>query len=368
MAAIARNEASSCANPRIVFTHQVDGLLANVNTLSFSIRDLTVDPVVEVIADTPIVLTACTDGGSRVSTGRYVAPFTATAYSLGTHEVVWRYVAAAGGPTRVMRRRFEVVDETIWGEGAAYLGYVDTARAQQLGLAIPTGGTVSDLHYAIDYASRMVETLTGRFFEPRYERLLLTSHGERSLILGHAIIGIEEIGVTGLAATDTQIRTVVDLDLIEVFNRHLRGTLNPDDRDAPRVTYGLQYDPTVLAQVTLRFDRGVLNVDVLGMFGYTDPDGTPVGQTPQLLGRVVLALARRHVLEDPLSEDVGSAAGRVRSVRTRDQATTFMTPRDMGMSASLGSGDPELDTILAQYVRPPHAAVIGPVGRFGAQP
>lgn len=357
MPAVAQNEANSCNNPLITFAHQAAGRMADLSALSFVVRDLTVTPAVTVVASTPVNVAAC-PAGNRLSLGRYVAPFTATAWSLGTHEIIWTYTPAAGGPSFPMRRRFEVVDPTEWATGRSYLAYLDSLRAQQLGIVAPTGGTITDIQRALEEASRVVEQYTGRFFEPRYETLVLSSKGERSLSIGAPIVGIEEIGVRGLNSLDTEIRAIVDLDLIAIHNRHLRGVLSPDDRDAPRLAYELEIDPLATLTVDqLRFARGVHNIDVLGVFGYTDPDGTPVGKTPSLIQRAVAIIANRRLV-DPLGDDPSADAGRIRSYRTRDQSISFFGASDTG-TPSGATGDAQVDAILGQFRRPPQFGATG---------
>ena len=361
MQAVARGEVSSCANPLITFAYQANGLLANVASLRFSVDDLTVTPSVVRQGNTIVDVGAGCPAGDRLAIGQYVADINAAGWALGTHEIIWRYIVTVGGPELVVRRRFEVVDEAVWGGGRQYLSYADSARARQLGMAIPAGGSITDIQRELELASRMVEDLTGRFFAPRREVMRFDSKGERSLKLFHPIIGLQEIGVTGISSTDTEIRTTVNLNLVEVYNRHLRGQIDPDDRDDPKITYALEFDPaSVIASIEgLRFARGVMNIDVTGIFGYTDPDGTPSGQTPQAIQRVVVLLAQSS-LTDPLGQNPASSAGVIKSYRTRDQAISFMTPKDTGTPTG-ATGDPRVDAVLARYHRPPHFAATGPV-------
>ena len=357
MPAIAVNEANSCVNPLVAFAYQVNGRLTDITTLSFQIRDLSVAPVVEVVPTTVVNVAAC-PAGSRLSLGRYVAPFTATAWNLGTHEILWTYTVAAGGPARVMRRRFEVVDPLEWATGASFLSYLDSAAALARGITIPVGGTIANVQRALDEASHLVETYTGRYFEPRYETIFLSSQGERELNIGIPIIGIQEVGVRGLNSLDTEVRELVDLDLLAIHNRHLRGVLNPDDRDNALLSYELEVNPLTTATVDmLRFNKGKHNIDVVGMFGYTDPDNTAVGRTPSLLQRAVTMLAYRR-LQDPLGDNAFTDLGRIRSYRTRDQSVSFFGASETG-TPSGATGDAQIDAILGQFRRPPQFLVTG---------
>ena len=360
MPGLARSEASSCANPVLTFLHQVGGFLVDLNELRFSVVDLSTAPPTVVVADTAVVLTAC-PAGQRLSVGRYVAPFTAgAAWVIGTHEIIWQYRSVAGGPLLTVRRRFEVLDPALWPSGRYYLGYVDSSRALNLGLTLAVGQTNSDLQLAIELASRQVELYTGRFFEPRYEVYRLSSKGGRDVVLGPPIIGVESVTVESAGIGGVVVGSLLDTNLYRVYNRHLRGMNDPDDRDAPKIEFNRTADPAVFPDIgSLTFALGTQNVVVVGAFGYTDADSTPFGQTPLLIGRVTVNLARRH-LEDPTFSEMGS--GRIKSARTRDQSVAFLTPRDTGVSGG-GTGDVYVDSILLQFHRPPHFGLVGSAAR-----
>jgi len=197
----------------------------------------------------------------------------------------------------------------------------------------------------IQLAERYIERVTGRFFEPRPQSLAVDGAGGRVLRLGHPIIRIDVVAVDAAAASPVPI----DPSSYRVYNRHLtQGLLVPDDRDDPRIELAQGGD--VGAGFEARWPRGVQNVRVAGVFGYTDPDGSPTGETPLLIQYVTKLLVLREL---PLMTDLDGREDaqrrwRLTSERTRDQAYT------LGALVPLGvfTGDPAIDTILAAYSRP----------------
>jgi len=127
----------------IVFYYQENGLLADLNALTYAIFNVSVSGARTAVGTTVTVnMTAC-PAGHRLGVGRYVAAVNATSptpWTPGTYEIVWSYRVAATDPYRVVSQRFEVLDGAVWPSGRLYLGYVDSRTAQNLGLAIPTGG------------------------------------------------------------------------------------------------------------------------------------------------------------------------------------------------------------------------------------
>jgi len=339
-------EVNGCANPRVFFVHRTTGVLSDPFELKYSVINLTGATPSTTIAETTVNLAAC-PVGSKVGLGRFAPPIDTTSYTVGTYEVRWKYKSVSTSDYHTARQRFEVLDATKFLEGDEYVGYVTTKQLQNWGFA----QTVAELQDLINIASRRVERLTGRFFEPRFLDMIVSSRGNRMQTFDQPIIAIEsaDIQATSLAGTIEVIP--IDPSVIQVFNRHLGGLLSPDDRDDPKIQFVDAWataDTATLPPV-LTFPRGVLNIHVPGVYGYTDPDGSPMGETPVELSRAVAMLVAQAAIS-PVSSGSGSGGGLIKSARTRDQAVTYFGPTEGGGSNL--TGNREIDDILISYARP----------------
>jgi hypothetical protein len=206
-------------------------------------------------------------------------------------------------------------------------------------------------------ASSYIERFTGRFFEPRELTHTLDGTGGRTLPLGHPIIRIDDVFIEASVFSPADLP--VDPSVYRVYNRHLtQGLLLPDDRDDPRLEFvhggdllGVRFEPPGLSLSSLVWPRGQQNVTVRGAFGYTEPDGSPTGRTPELIRHVTKLLVMRELprLADVDQREDAQRRWRITSERTRDQAYTLEALRLTGAF----TGDPEIDNVLVAFVRPP---------------
>lgn len=362
MPGVTMDEAVGCANPLLFFPYQQDGILSDPALVALSIWDVQADE--ERVAEVALDLADC-PAGAKLGTGRFVPSFTPNAADLwttGTHEIRWRFRNTVGGPDRRWAQRFEVLDPAEFPYGSGYVGYADSSvlKANDLFAAL----SIRQIQRLIDSASRKVELYTGRFFEPRFFTASFDSKGGPAVVLGHPVIGLGTLEVVGSGVADTVV--AIDSTALRVYNRHLIGLLDPDDRDDPRVEFATN-NPSSTALARGSFAPGRQNIRMVAVWGYTDPDGTPVGARPADLPRVVGALAAKDSL-DPYGQDVSvSSAYRIHSAKTRDQAVSFFSPgAGGGGSGMLGpiTGDRFIDDILIQLLRPPHMAAIGTTARF----
>lgn len=165
-----------------------------------------------------------------------------------------------------------------------------------------TAAEASDarLELLLDEATHLIDRVTGWFFEPRQLTLRLSGRGAPSI----------ELPV-------------------------------PPGFDGPRFTR--RHGRT--------FPRGHGNVVAEGLWGFTEDDGTPTGRTPLAIRRAAMLLVLRSMA--PLADDTSfEARSRFRIIeeRTRDQSYR-LDPARSTAAANL-TGDPEVDTLLAPYVRP----------------
>jgi hypothetical protein len=226
--------------------------------------------------------------------------------------------------------------------------YTSIADLREEGVA-ETAASDARLEILIGLASRYIDRLTGRFFEPREMTVALDGTGGRVLRLGQPIVRVD--GVFIGASPQAHDGVPLDPTLYRVYNRHLtQRFVLPDDRDDPRIEF-VGDEEVVSGAGRLVWPRGAQNVTVQGVFGYTDPDGTPTGQTPDLIRHATKLLVMREMprLADLDRREDAQRRWRITSERTRDQSYSLEALQLRGAF----TGDPEIDVILAVYQRPP---------------
>lgn len=208
----------------------------------------------------------------------------------------------------------------------------------------------------LDLATLLIDKLTGWWFEPRSLELYVDGRGHDVLFLGVPIIDVTKIEI-GDGTTWTEI----DLDDIEVYNRHISGQLHPvDDRYNPQIVREQSFLTPELPEqeIVSYWPKGTQNVRVTGSFGFTDPDGTATGKTPDLIKWACLRLAIKE-LPGMASDswDEVHARSRIKTEKTRDQSITLGNALTLSGGA-LGTGrvmtgDPAIDAVLSLYAKPP---------------
>lgn len=177
-------------------------------------------------------------------------------------------------------------------------------------------------------ASAFVDHVTGWFFEPRTMVVRMDGRGTPSIEPPVPPIRVDELLVDGVAPSLAQ-------DDIAI-----RGAPILPGFDGPRFT--------LLRGST--FPKGIDNIVVSGLWGYTEPDGTPTGATPPAIRRAVMLLVMRWL---PLLGDAEAAAAksqwRILEERTRDQSYRLSPLSSVGVTFT---SDPEIDLLLARYRRP----------------
>lgn len=374
MPALARGQASNCAFPALDIFTSIQGILIDVYSLEFQIFDesdsakqlnpVQVYPATVGLRQTVNVSTLCpTAGAGKISTGRYVAEWTppvSPAEPLGTHRIKWFFKLTSISPEQTFNEEFEVLAEV---SGSGQDGYCFVSDLRDEGVPSTGAGAVSDafLLKRIALASRFIEKATGRFFAPRALTFHFDGTGGAALLLRDPIISIAGISLVSGAIADQG--TEISLASLRVYNRHLsEGLLNPDDRDNPRLElgvggWGFGYDDVWFSSFPAYgfFPRGRQNVVVSGIFGYTDPDGSSTGGTPELIRHACKLMVMRELAQ--LADRSGRAdaqnAWRLTSERTRDQAYTLADPASLKRTGALFTGDPDIDTLLSAFIRPP---------------
>lgn len=361
MRGLARGETSSTTNPVLQLFSRQGGFLVDIYSGSFVIEDIRApgaDPV-EKVAATALTV------ADKVSTGCYAIPSGSTAaWNIGTHRVTVSYVLEDGGPTYKQIIDFEILDVIDWPASGAFVSYISSRNAYLDGYVVETT-TPQQIHRHTSEVSHAIEQWTRRWFEPRFITLRTNGGPGRTILLDNPIIAVADV----TSVWDEDGSYVHPHTYYKVFNRHLDGFFDVDDRKNPKIeitsTAGLITREARLAAAA--WPSGVQNLEVSGVFGYTDADFDPtdgavlIGHAPVDLSRACGVLMGRQISDPGLTNPMTWSPGSVRSYRTRYQSVTF---GGGGSSSSGGgggggggggdalSGDPLIDAILVKYYRP----------------
>jgi len=391
MADLVRGEANSTSNPRVLFAWQSPNVGDDPkpkggffqpldDPLSFRVLDPDGTEIIPPTAIDPTDPANQLDPVSEGGAGRIIVlPFTIPLVAqLGTYTVEVTFIVnPSDGPALPVQTKsftFRVLDEAtpfIEGSYAQLQDMIDACFP--IGDPAPIGGfTYADAERALLDASCFIEEITSRFFGPRYRVFDLDGRGGPLLQTDHVIIGLTDVAFTFTTFTPADL-PIEEGDL-RVYNRHIRqGLLEPDDRQDPRVEFlrtpvyrfprsQLLGEIDILSSY-IGFTESQQNVKLKGVWGYTDPDGSPFGRVPRKIVECCLRLAARNI--QPLWKRIGGAgerqqvAGPILSERTLDQSVSFA---NVAASQSTGgpgaytgafTGDPAIDQILALYMAPP---------------
>jgi hypothetical protein len=367
MPALARGQTSNCAFPQLDVFISVNGILTDVYSLEFQVFELVSNPGVPTQVypvsgrqTVNVGITCPTANAGRISVGRYFATWTVPLSELiGPHRVKWFFKVSATSSEIVFQEDFEVLAE---GTATGMTGYCTVQDLRDEGVTT----TMADdafLSRRIALASRFIDAATKRFFEPRTMTIKVDGKGGPKILLSDPIIAISEVlfDTTPYEPAATEI----DPDLLVIYNRHLtQGLVSPDDRNNPKIE--LFHPSEMLYQYgsartwsNLIFPLGQQNVTIIGVFGYTDPDPpNSSGKTPDLISHVCKLITIRELdkMTNTSARFDRHNRHRLTSERTRDQAYTLEGLGALGggrIAGSAWTGDPEIDSILAYYTRPP---------------
>lgn len=356
MPALARGQASNCANPTIDVFTSVNGVLTDVAVLEFQIFDVSdaakqitpvqVFPTLVGTREPVTVAVLCPAvGAGKISTGRFVATYTPPlSEPLGTHRVRWFFKLTLASPEQSFQEEFEVLPElTATGES----GYALVADVRAEGVTT-TMATDQQVFAAIARASRFIDRATGQFFEPRTRVYHLDGTGTPTLFLDTPVIAVSEV---------LEDDEPVDATELKVYARVIsEQLLAPDDRMNPRLEFWANGSASRTREVDRRRWRpGQQNIQVSGVFGYTDPDPPSMtGKTPELIRRLcVLMVLRDYAPRLSAASRDALLASSVLEERTRDQSVKYGGRRALMASGSFGAtpwtDDPEVNVLLDMY-------------------
>lgn len=353
MTALARGQASDCSNPTLDLYTLVNGVRTDMYSVEFQIHEKVTNPgvpqqVYPAVAGTraPVNVSDLCPTGHKLGTGRYVAEWTPELTApLGTWMVQWYFKLTLSSPEQTFCEDFQVLPEAT---GATALGYCTVQDLRDEGVPVSVADDAR-LQLLIARASRYVDKFTQRYFLPRDLVVSLDGTGLRSIHLDIPIVTI----------TAAQIDEVVlDLDDLLIYNRHItQGLTFPDDREDPRIEVRQSlHDVERFALGLEVFPIGQHNVHLTGVFGYTEPDGSPYGSVPPLICEATKMLVMRELAPKytagPLDDWWMSHA--IVEMKTRDQTIKFASPSTLGPAGpGLYTGDRRIDNILMQYRLPP---------------
>lgn len=292
----------------------------------------------------PAQITAGWVAATEVSTGRYcVVEDLAEDATAGQWEVRWQWTVVDGGATYEVRRDFEVTT-VLWTDPSVWLCLPYELRDEGFdSTEIPE----KRLQAILTRVGQYIRGVTGRsLFGAVGVEIEARGEGTSLLVLPDPIIGLSAVteGVIGNGVRDGEDYI---LDDIEVMNRHLRvqGAGGRDDRDLPGLLLpGGRWPHEYLYWLT-------------GVFGYTDPDiGTPgPGHIPLPLRQAAVKLAIREAPQKLVFDEVEDRTNRHRtqSDRMGSHGSAFYQGRKGAIT-----GDPDIDDVLLQYMRPPGGVVV----------
>lgn len=372
MPSLARGESSSASNPVLdLFTFVGNPpVLTDVAVLRFRIFDIStatkkVTPVqvFPVTAGTFFDLdpTQADPIGHRLSLGRYFAPYTVDlAEPIGDHKIEWEFQLSSITPIEVLTEEFFVKSTVSAALQPVYCSVADI-RAEGFDAVDHPDARVELL---IDRASRWIDKWTGRWFFPltfdTNNPFIVEGAFSRTIHLDIPIIEITRLQIENQGTVSAQL-TEIGLDEIRIYNRHIRlGLTQPDDRENPKVAFIQNRIPEVvktgLFPSPLVFAKGRLNVFFEGTFGYTDPDGSPFGKTPDSIRYATCLLVIRELrLESEVCEKFNDL-NRWRITSDKEGSTTVKL-QDYWLKGAF-TGDPRIDNIIMSYKRPIKIAVV----------
>jgi len=393
MPSLGRGQTSDCSNPVLDLFTAVGNppVPTNVDILEFRIFDISTPAkrstpvqVFPLAAGTYQAVDALNDcpTGQRLSVGRYVAEYTVDAAEpLGDHLIEWRFQQTIVHPQETYCEEFTVTPSIVINPDDNLYCSVAEIRAEGYSEALLPGYTAQQfddrIQSLIRMASRYVDKVTGRWFYAQTfdenNRFIVDGKGgwitapfdvrsgSRTLMLKIPIIRLDKLFIRSDGTFNPSL-TEIDLsgELIQVYNRHINGLTHPDDRENPRIAFihtrAVQTIASGLFPAPQIFPEGKQNVHIEGVFGYTDPDGSPFGKTPDLIRQATCRLVARDILLDADECEKFAANNKFRILSDKEGSTTIRL-QSLWLGGAF-TGDPRIDTVLMMYRRPPRIGVV----------
>jgi hypothetical protein len=342
----------------IVSEYGSAGTLATPYALTYEIQVIATDEQ----RGTPVTTLAPTSVdlvNDMVSPGVFAVDWTVpSSEPLGLHQVIWTLTATPTSAPQRFRREFDVLRGVA---GFAQKGYALVSDFRHEGVTVERASDTR-LQLLIEEWSGMLDVWCRRFFEPRQQQLLLDGNDSTTLALRIPIIGVSDVS----SMNDEGGPEPIDLTALRFYNRHLtQGMVQPDDRDAPRIEFVL-LQPILIGMSSTyypqqmfrsgRWSRGTQNIRVTGVFGYTDLDGSPAGDTPMLARRAVQLLVMRNLPKLVRVNDRFDARERHRITTESTGGQSYSLAARWGAQAGEWTGDPEVDQLISRLTAPTQLA------------
>lgn len=282
---------------------------------------------------------------------------------LEANDYVWS--DPAGDIAKAYRISFVKDDGTVnpvplLAVNAAADAYCTVAQLRDEGLTVAQASDAR-VELAIDWATDYIERYTRRFFVPRYQKKIFSAEGNGDIVV------LGDIPIIALLAISIDSMVLTELDVIEVFNRHLRAE-QIDDRGSSKlgISDDVIYDDDGNRVDWNWYAPGVQNIEVSGIWGYTElargatPGETvagsqvPIdyGETPSLINWAarMLTLQRVWPMAGATASMVAGAAS-LKRLKTRDQEIEW--DRGDAVSGAAGSfaSDAAIHEVLEGFRR-----------------
>jgi len=229
------------------------------------------------------------------------------------------------------------------------VSYATLAQARAEGITTDQAND-ERLQQLLDDASERIEEVTGWWFRPRALTLRLSGRQDEALPLPAPVIALTSVTLDGAALDlDTAVMVkgrVTDPRADVRYPRILRRALSPGEAPLVSNRYPWPY--------------GEENVVLVGTFGFTKADGTT---PPADIRDACLRLVVRNL---PRLTDAAGQAERERGRVSRETTDGHSYELGAVLAGTAGSwraggltGDPAIDTVLAQYRRPSKSALAG---------
>lgn len=359
MQAVDKTNGATLANGALSFAYQVQlsldddfpaGTLQDVYSVAFEIFDS-----VYSVVQAKTALNTTTD---RISKGRYAATWAPGSAVVGQYFVRWFYKAKSADAEKSFDQEFELVQLPY--TSSHYCTVYDLVD-----MGLPSTVTAAEAQRMIILGSKYAETYTGRgpfAFDPQFKTIEVDGSSARAILLGEPIVALEGVKMTIVSAFGQSNLSIIS-QALRIYNRHLTSNLTiPDDRQSPKVEFIHGDDLNGIGSAstnntasgyrldTLVWPRGNKNAQFVGLFGYTEWDGSFVGCTPIMLREIVKLLVFRNIVERCGDDREARQRGyRMTQENTRDQGFQYAQPWLKGWI----TGDPEIDQLLLTFSRPP---------------
>lgn len=284
-------------------------------------------------------------GVDRAGQGRYNATWNSSAQTVGRFWVRWFLTPSNGDAEISFDQEIELVN-------TAYRGphYCSVQDLRDEGLPVSIDDIKAQAKIVV--ASKYVEFFTGRSFGAGYKVIELDGAGSRAVLLDDPIVAIEKVVITFDSIFNSTSQET-EQDSLKIYNRHLTERLNsPDDRNSPKIEFihgdeawGRDVGSTIFMDRVI-WPTGVRNIQLTGLFGYTEADASYTGQVPDL----VREAAKMLVFENLTKMSLGGSnpRGPITKERTRDQEVDYTPLRVTAMTANRS-----IDVLLAGFKRAP---------------